>query len=120
MSTRSTVKIKLGPKAEEFLKEHVLQTSDKYAIQLIENPHFLDNGFIGWCDIKWYSHYSDVGAVLNALEELDKIVEEDPEKLKEYYYKMIQIEEDNSTYETTNDEDEEYTSDFYVICDFSL
>ena len=48
------------------------------------------------------------------------MVEEEPALIDEYFYKLIEIGEDGSIREETNDENEKFVSDFYVIQDFSM
>lgn len=88
-----------------------------------EADFFNNNGdyvILGWDYIKWYSSYKDVKAILNILKELNTIVEKDCNKLSEYFYKIIEVGEDNATTEYSNDDYCEYTANFYVYFKFNL
>lgn len=124
MGYRSDVKILMGDKALELMKETLKNHSKEYVRELIERPSFYseepNNNIIGWSYVKWYPDYEDVSAVLSVLSELDRIVDNDPDKLDDYYYKLIELGEDNATSISTNDYDEEFTHDFYISCEFSM
>lgn len=124
MGYRSDVKIKMGLDAYKLLENSIESSEIECARDMIATANDLqikeNYVTIYWQYVKWYESYSDVKAVLDVLKELDKIVEDKPELLDTYYYKLIEIGEDNATSESTNDYDQYFTDDFYVICDFSL
>lgn len=130
MGYRSQVKILMGPKAFELLKENCL----KHDLQIVRDMVDPEQSFveiekqedesvlIGWNSVKWQPYYEDIKTIENSLKELNEIVENDcdGDKLEDYFYKLIQIGEDNRCEESTNDPDEQYVSDFYVDCSFSM
>lgn len=132
MSYYSNVKLLIAGKGYQLLEERCLSSTEQCVKDMIlkaneiltddENNFFSVKGskLLFWADCKWYAHFKDVGTVLSVLKELDEIVEKEPDKLEDYFYKMIEIEENNTTNITTNDEDEKYTEDFYVECYFSI
>lgn len=134
MGYTSNVKILMGKKAFELLKERcsasededirnmVIQRENNVEIDTSEtNGAYPENSVSILCGaFKWYSNYEEIKAVENTLLELNEMVEEDPEKLKDYFYKKIQVGEDGATYESTNDENDEYVSDFYTNVDFNI
>ena len=125
MAYRSDVKILMGEKAYELLKNNCLKSDKDYVREMVEKPSWFEKNddnsvLIGWSYVKWYSNYEDVKAVELTLRELDGIIEEDESKLDDYFYKKIEIGEDNRTEESTNDYGDEFVSDFYVECDFSI
>lgn len=125
MAYRSDVKILMGEKAYELLKNNCLKSDKDYVREMVERPSWFEENddnsvLIGWSYVKWYNGYEDVKAVELTLRELDGIIEEDDSKLNDYFYKKIEIGEDNRTEESTNDYDDEFVSDFYVECNFSI
>lgn len=125
MGYRSNVKLLISKEGYNMLEEACKNSDKDYIREMVESPAIFDDTdddytIIGWMDVKWYLNYEDVKAVMNVLSELDDLVEENEEELEKYFYKMIKIGEDNATEEWTNDYDEEYTSHFYVECNFSL
>lgn len=139
MGYRSDVKIKMGRKAYELLSKNCKAAAINYSkeigdtsagnfiSEMITDPDVFkeykcsaDTVLIGWNYSKWYKNYKDVKAVEDTLLELNEIVGNDESKLEDYFYKKIEIGEDNATTEQTNDYNEIYTNDFYVKCCFSL
>lgn len=124
MGYRSDVRIKMGVKAYELLEKRCLEHKEQHVHEMVTDPdNFVrkeDYVIIGWNYVKWYTYCDDVVTVENTLKELNEIVEADESKLKDYFYKKIELGEDNATEEATNDYDWEYTDDFYVEVKFSL
>lgn len=135
MGYRSDVKLLIAKKGYELLKDTCLKSDKDYvrnmvninsdgldSIEFSESNKSLPNNsvILGWNDVKWYSHYEDVTAIESTLRKLDEMVEEDPEKLDDYFYKKIEIEENGAITEDTNDYDSEFVGNFYVIQHFSL
>lgn len=131
MSYYSNVKLLIADKGYEMLKEKCLKSTEQYVKDMILKVNSLQTSedyslipknskLLTWKSCKWRESFKDVGAVISTLKELDSIVEEDHKKLEHYFYKLIEIEESNETNIMTNDEDEVYTEDFYVECDFSI
>lgn len=136
MSTLSNARIFMGPKAYELLENNFLASKSEEVRKLITEPYIIEKGrvcyvngyekedavYIGWNSLKWFPYYDDIKIILNTIRELNKIVEEDEEddKLQDYFYKMIVMFENNSITVETNDENEEYTEEFYVECKFSF
>lgn len=132
MGYRSNVKIKMGLKAYELLEKTCLESENEYINKMITGESTKitkkdDYVLIGWTYVKWYTGYDDVKAVIRVLKELSEIVENDESEgderdklIKDYFFKLIDIGEDNRTEEYTNDEDEIYTSDFYSVVEFFL
>lgn len=135
MGYRSDVKLLIAKKGYELLKDTCLKSDKDYvrnmvdvnssgldSIEFSESNKSLPNNsvMLEWNDVKWYSHYEDVIAIESTLRKLDEMVEEDPEKLDDYFYKKIEIEENGAITEDTNDYDSEFVGNFYVIQHFSL
>lgn len=134
MGYTSNVKILMGKKAFDLLKARCLASEDENVRAMVdakenyveiqtseENGSYPEDSVsIKWVGFKWYNNYEEVKAINRVLTELDSNVEEIPESIKDYFYKMIQIGEDNATDERSNDDDDEYVSDFYVNCEFSI
>ena len=121
--TRSRVKIMISKEGYNLLKSTCIE-ANKFARELIENTDELkiEDNFvlIGWDDIRWYRGLKDVEVVFDVLDKLDKLINEDSSKLDNYFYKVIEIEENGCISEETNDSDGEFTGDFYVNQNFSL
>lgn len=143
MGYRSNVKLLISKKGFEKLKEYCLKSNKECVKNMVDiNTEGLDDFecncdavyegsrynkklpkesvMLTWSDVKWYQTFEDVQAVENILEELNKVVEKEPDLIGDYYYKLIEIGEDGLVSEETNDEDNKFVEDFYVIQDFSL
>ena len=135
MGYRSNVKLLISKKGFKKLEEQCLKSDDDCVRNMIKidiNGLDLfessvdntalpkDSIMLGWNYVKWYQNFKDVQAVENVLRELDDMVEEEPALIDEYFYKLIEIGEDGAIREETNDENEKFVSDFYVIQDFSM
>lgn len=135
MGYRSNVKLLISKKGFEKLEEQCLKSDNNYVRDMIKidtdgldlfessvNNTALpkDSIMLGWTDVKWYQDFEDVQTVEDVLSELDNMVKEEPALIDEYFYKLIEIGEDGRTREETNDENEKFVSDFYVIQDFSI
>lgn len=135
MSYRSNVRIIMGPKAYELLESNCLKSENLDVKNMVLKPSDIDKEclyytndgeqkedavYIEWDDIKWNDTYEDIIAVIDTLGEIDSIVEEDEDKLEEYFYKFMKIGEDNASLEITNDDDDEYVEDYYIVCGFSM
>lgn len=121
---RSNVKVILGIKAYDILKENCLKTNKQEVMDIVLAPDDFtkaeDYILIGWENIMWSEDFEEIVTVKETLSQLDELVEKNAEKIKDYFYKIIQIEDTNYIMQDSNDLYEEYTSDFYVICNFSM
>lgn len=131
MGYRSNVKILMAKKAYEELKVDCLANTEESVRNMVLKPYYFETDetdgslptnsvMIGWNDCKWNGHYQDVRAVETFLICLNDRVEIDGSLLKDNFYKIIEIGEDNATDERTNDVDDEFVHDFYVNCNFSI
>lgn len=120
MGYRSTVKIKISKKGFEMVKENIEKSEYKEMLDFDCFEELEDGILFGYTGVKWYRGYSDVNTIESVLRKLDKEVKENPDTLTDYFYKEIEIGEDGLISEATNDDDEEFTSDFYAYSEFSL
>lgn len=135
MGYYSKVRIIMGPKAYELLKNNCLKSNNEDAKDLLRKPYMKDDEtiyydsndieqdnavYIGWNEIKWYERYESISIIMNTLDQLDKIVDDDEYELQDYFYKFMKIGEDNENEELTNDEYGEFTKEYHIICEFSI
>ena len=134
MSYRSNIRIIMGPKAYALLESNCLKSENLDVKNMVLKPSDIDKEclyytndgeqkedavYIEWDDIKWKDTNEDIIAVISTLNEIDSIVEEDEDKLEEYFYKFMKIGENNESIEFTNDYDDEYVEEYYIVCGFS-
>lgn len=131
MGYRSDVKLVISKKGYDMIAENCAKSDKEWVRNMLtentitetskDNNNLRDDAIsVEWNCVKWYRHFEDVSAVEDILDMLDKKVEENPELLDDYFYKLIAIGEDNYTTERTNDLDYEILDDFYVECRFSF
>lgn len=124
MGYRSNVKVLMSPKAFELLKENCLKSDIDYVKKMVDERYIQEKDdervIMFWDDCKWYSNYEDVKAVEGTLTQLNELIEKDESLLADYFYKKIEIGEDGRIDESSNDEDDEFTSELYPISGFSI
>lgn len=132
MGYRSEVRLLMGPKAYELLKNNCKNSIDKIAQKALDDAEIEtgivyynekdnekeDAVYIKWHDVKWYEGYEDVDIIMTTLQQLDDL-DYDSNKLSEYFYKFMEIGEDDENNEQTNDDCGDYTADYYITCSFS-
>jgi hypothetical protein len=128
MGYRSDVKIFAANKAYDLIKERCIESGNEEAAIVISGEHKCsevkdydeETKIVYLAGIKRYSEWPVYKIIEGALTELNNMVEDDPDLLEDYFYKKIEIGEDNRTEESTNDFDDEFVCDFYVECKFSI
>lgn len=126
MEYKRDVKILMGNKAYELLRNNCL-ASDNETVRDMVNE---EKGFslekinentilVGWKSIGWYASHENICCVDDTLQQLEDMVEENPNSLKDNFFKIITIAEDNTT-ELTNDLGDKFVGDFYIKDAFSM
>lgn len=128
MGYRSDVYLYCHKNVYDRMRQDALKSNNKYIKDIVFNPdeyNVLSSSelLIKWFYCKWYSSYEDVKFVRDTL--LDVILQceetDDSTKIDNCYFKLIEVGEDNQTFETCNDDDyESHTSDFYPYTEINI
>lgn len=114
MGYRSDVTVRCEEKAFQMFKE-VWEREDFKPNRIFESGE--DGNYtytFVWNWVKWYDGFKEVDAIMDVCYTLDEKNEDG------YAYKMIEIGEDNTTEEYSNEAGYDVFADFYVVVDVNL
>lgn len=121
--SRTNVKILVGEKLLEMIKENCLKSEKDFIKEMVGEKHIVEQDgkfFLEYNNVKWRESFEDVKAITSMLKKANEMVEEDKELLKDYYYKFVGLPASEDFEEYSNDDDSEFTDDFYGFAEFSL
>lgn len=121
--SRTNVKILVGKKLLEMIKENCLKSEKDFVREMVNEENIIEKEgkfFLSYTNVKWNERFEDVNAVTSMLKKANEMVERDSELLDDYYYKLVSLPSAECFDEYSNDDDEVFTESFYGFSDFSM
>ena len=120
MSEMSAVRIKVSREGYTLINNLIEMQDAKKIVAFSYFKRCPDSCVIfGYDNYKW-NNSIEKEVILSALDTFDKSVLEEPMNLDRWFYKSIEVDQNNNITIRTNDRQSKFTGDFYPVIGFSL